>query len=110
MEEADILKAIQQRWIHSHEEDSENEMVFRPSSYDFPLSRGRAGFELKPDHTLVQLNIAPTDGPAEASGSWRLKTEGPNNLTLELDADAAGVRRYSVKSVEPDRLVVEKEE
>jgi len=33
------------RWVHSHEEDTDDEMVFRAadSGYAFPPSRGRAG-------------------------------------------------------------------
>lgn len=110
MENKEILeKKIQQSWIHSHEEDTENEMVFRPADFDFPLSRGRAGFELKPDHKLVELNIAPTDAYEEEAGSWDLQLSGENDLTLELNTESSAPRKLQVKSVEEDRLVVEKD-
>ena len=43
-----------QHWVHSHEEDTETEMVFRPASHPFPRSRGRRSFELRPDGTFVE--------------------------------------------------------
>ena len=36
------------RWVHSHEEDSGDELVFRPAGYAFPPSRGREALTL--DH------------------------------------------------------------
>ena len=43
----DGFKIISKFWIHSYEEDTEDVRVYRPRSYDFPLSRGRTGFEIK---------------------------------------------------------------
>ncbi len=108
MKKQEILKTIQQSWIHSHEEDTATEMVFRPADYDFPLSRGRAGFELKPNHKLVDLNIAATDGVEEAAGSWDLKIVGNEDLTLQLNPDSSDSRKLYIKSIKEGRLVVEK--
>src|SRR5262249_46362827 len=62
------------RWLHSHEEDTGVEMVFRPASFKFPPSRGRMGFELRPDQSLVEIGIAPADGPQESAGRWELQS------------------------------------
>ena len=109
MKKQEVLKTIQQSWIHSHEEDTANEMVFRPADYDFPLSRGRDGFELKPNNKLVDLNIAAADGTEEEIGSWDLKNVGSENLTLQLNPDSSNPRKLQIKSINEDCLVVEKE-
>ena len=57
------MDPLLQHWIHSHEEDTDTEMVFRPASFNFPPARGRKGFELSPDGTLIDYRIGPTDRP-----------------------------------------------
>jgi hypothetical protein len=92
------------RWVHSHEEDTEDEMVFRPAEFDFPRSRGRLSFELRPGGTLLERMPGPTDRPQEGEGTWEL--EGGEALVLR----AAGQpeERRHIESLEPDRLVVRK--
>lgn len=96
-----------QRWLHSHEEDTATEMVFRPSNFPFPPSRGRTGFELHPDHTLVEIGIAPTDQPSETSGSWELHEEDEPILLLSPSTESSRTLRLAAAS--PERLVVKKE-
>lgn len=96
---------LQRRWIHSHEEDSEREMVFRPASYPFPPSRGRTGFELRADGSLVHIGIAPADGPRESAGHWTLEDEC---LILEPAGRAEPSRTLRIVSASQDRLVVRK--
>ena len=107
MDKKKVLENLQQSWIHSHEEDTETETVYRPADYDFPLSRGRAGFELKSDNKLAEINIAPTDGTTEKDGSWELKSD-KDNLELQLNPDSPAKRDLQIKSVSKDRLVVKK--
>jgi hypothetical protein len=107
MEKKKLLENIQQSWLHSHEEDTATETIYRPADYDFPLSRGRTGFDLKPDNKLSEINIAPTDGTIEASGSWELTTD-KNNVELRLNSDASAKRDLQIKSVSKDCLVVKK--
>ena len=97
--------AIQRRWLHSHEEDTATEMVFRDSSYGFPPSRGRVGFELHADGSYIDLGIAPADGVMESEGTWKLEGD-----TLELDCDAhpGGRCEMRVLTLADGRLVVEK--
>ena len=96
---------LQRRWLHSHEEDSDTEMVFRPASFKFPLSRGRAGFDLKANKSYIDIGIAPADGPQESSGTW--KVEG-NNLELVNASSSTPVRTLQILSVDKNRLVVRK--
>ena len=94
------------RWLHSHEEDTSTEMVFRPASYKFPPSRGRTGFELRPDHSLVEIGIAPTDGPTKASGRWKLDTG--NQVSFFQGSLRKPMRTLHIVSADKDRIVVRK--
>ena len=94
------------RWVHSHEEDTATEMVFRPGDYSFPPSRGRRSFELLPDGSLVDEGIAPTDGPQRAAGSWKLEAEGA--LCFYRGAETQPYRRWRVVSLAKDRLTCTK--
>ena len=96
---------LQKRWLHSHEEDSDAEMVFRPASFKFPPSRGRAGFDLKANKSYVDIGIAPADGPQESSGTW--KVDG-SNLELVNPSSSTPVRTLQILSVDKNRLVVSK--
>jgi hypothetical protein len=104
MRERDTERMLRRRWVHSHEEDTEKEMVFRPAGYEFPPSRGRSSFELKPDGSLVEGGIGPTDRPVEAQGTWELRSD---RLVLRRDPSHTP-RVMRIASVDDDRLVVEK--
>jgi hypothetical protein len=93
---------LQGRWVHSHEEDTEDEIVYRAASsdYDFPRSRGREALELHPDGSYSGVVPGPADKPeATGGGGWAL--EDGNKLvlpdrTLEVSAvegDVLRVRR-----------------
>ena len=74
---------LQGRWVHSHEEDTDDEMVFRSDSsgYEFPRSRGREALELRPDGTFAGTVPGPADKPEGAGeGSWAI--EDGNKLVL----------------------------
>ena len=56
---------LQGRWVHSHEEDTDDEIVYRSaaSGYDFPRSRGREALELHPDGSYGGVVPGPVDKP-----------------------------------------------
>jgi hypothetical protein len=91
------------RWIHSHEEDTGDVKVFRPSTFAFPPSRGREALELKPDGSSVVRSPGPTDVPEDRSGRWELE-----GRTLRLGGAGEGdpARSIQVIAAEPDKLVV----
>jgi hypothetical protein len=93
---------LHRRWIHSHEEDTEGRMVFRPAGFDLPPSRGRTSFELRPDGVLVEGGPGPDDRPTESAGTWELG--GDDRLTLR--SRGREPRTLAIESVEDDRLVV----
>jgi len=100
-------KDLHGKWIHSHEEDTADQMVFRPASYAFPPSRGRVSFELGADGHLQQTGIAPDDRRGITGGSWKLE-EG-NRLAFYTGAGEAKPRKILViEGVGPDKMLVKK--
>ncbi len=61
------------KWMHSYEDDTAGVKVYRPTSYNFPPSRGRTGFLLKEDKSFSNYEIAPADGMVERKGSCSIK-------------------------------------
>jgi hypothetical protein len=96
--------ALMQKWIHSHEEDTDNETVFRPSSYRFPRSRGRRSFQLAPDGSMVEQGIGSDDRPTQVSGSWKLNDANE----LELVRPNGSKTVLPLIRVDSNRLVVKK--
>ena len=91
--------SLEGRWVHSHEEDTDDEMVFRSeaSGYDFPRSRGRESLELNADGSYGGVVPGPADKP-EASGSGEWAVQDGNKLvlpnrTLEITGVDEGVLR-----------------
>jgi hypothetical protein len=100
-----MKEALLKRWLHSHEEDTSTQMVFRPATFGFPPSRGRVGFELNPDGSYVDIGIAPADGVLEAHGTWSVDHD---ILMLSSDAYAEGTRRMRIISLSNDALILQK--
>jgi hypothetical protein len=96
--------ALAGRWVHSHEEDSEEEMVFRSATHALPPSRGRTYLDLRADGSYVERAPGPVDLPEESGGRWSLQG---SRLVLDAAGGRAG-RAWEVAASEPDRLVVRK--
>jgi hypothetical protein len=90
-------------WIHSHEEDTPDRLVFRPLSWRLPPSRGRRVLELGPEGHLVAGGPDAVDRFASAHGHWRLLDGG----TLEIE-EGGKVSRIQVLEVTGDKLVAER--
>ena len=80
---------LQGRWVHSHEEDTEDEIVYRAESsgYDFPRSRGREALELHPDGSYSGVG-AGADG--QAGGDRRGDVVGGGRQARAARPDARG--------------------
>ena len=77
-------------------------MVFRPASFKF--SRGRTSFELKPDGSLIEYGIGPTDRREGTHGTWAV-----DNDYLSLNNPAESVaRRLHIAAFDNDRIVLKK--
>ena len=97
--------SLMQKWTHSHEEDTETTMVFRPEGYQFPPSRGRKAFELKSGGDANFQDVGPVDRPLTRSGSWKLEGD---KLELDDPSRPGSNIRYEIESVSKDKLVVKK--
>ena len=90
-----------QEWIHSHEEDKGKTMVFRPPSYDFPLSRGRQSLNLQKGGLLTEGGPGPTDRSQSSDGTWQV-----DGKTLMLQKPGEAERKFEIASSSPDKLVL----
>lgn len=92
------------RWLHSHEEDTAEATVYRRDSFPFPPSRGRHGFELRGDGSLVDLGPGAADRPSQgARGTW----EQPSADELKL-CGRFGERCLRIIALAGDKLTVSK--
>jgi hypothetical protein len=98
--------ALHQLWVHSHEEDTDTKMVFRPAGYNFPPSRGRASFNLKADGSFDETGIGADDRRLGAAGTWRLIDK--DTLALYEPSQSTPSRTLRIDSVSKDRLIVRK--
>jgi hypothetical protein len=93
------------RWVHAHEEDNDEEMVFRPSEHPLGPSRGRTSFELRADGTFSESGLGAADVPEEASGTWRLDRD---SIVLSEAAPGGVPRVLPIASADQQRLVIRK--
>ncbi|EMR04319.1 hypothetical protein [Cesiribacter andamanensis] len=94
-------------WIHSHEEDYSGYQVYRHPSFNFPPSRGRERFDIRPKGVLLYYAIAPTDGQADPEeGRWLPL----NQRTIEVSLPKSRGYQFSAELIEiaNDRLVIRK--
>jgi hypothetical protein len=98
------LHSLTQTWVHSHEEDSPGEMIFRPGSYPMPPSRGRRSFQLLQDGQLRSAGPGPDDRIVPSQGTWSMSQ--PDVLTMKSAGGATSTMK--ILSVENDKLVVKK--
>ena len=91
---------LQGRWVHSHEEDTDDEIVYRAESsgYDFPRSRGREALELHPDGSYSGVVPGPTDKPEATARGHVVRSRTATSLvlpdrTLEVTGAEEGVLR-----------------
>ena len=100
----DTENLLTRAWLHSHEEDTATELVFRPATYAFPPSRGRTGYEFCTDGRCTRRGIAARDGATSTEGQWRLEPGPPPKITITLPDGQK--QELAVLRIEEDRLVV----
>lgn len=99
-------KILCRKWVRSHEEDSGNEMVYRPETYSFPLRRGgRDAMDLKGDTSFIERNTAADDRYSHADGHWEV--EGENVLSLKQAGELPKMT-LKIVSLTENKLVVKK--
>ena len=95
-----------QQWKHAHEEDTKELKVYRPSSFDFPLSRGREGLNIHRDGTLVQTLIGASDLPEEVKAKWQLKHK--SNLLIRPFEKNRPTQEWEIIEVTKDKLTIKR--
>jgi len=60
------------KWIHSHEEDTADLVVYRNADYPFPPSRGRRAITLEKEGVAIAEYPGPDDRQARSTGTWTL--------------------------------------
>jgi hypothetical protein len=95
----DLSSCLSKRWLHSHEEDTDEFEVYRPAGYPFPPARGRRGLEFRENGEFVAVGYGRGDAPEERPGTWRLESPtrvvaGPATLDIAYcDDEILKVRR-----------------
>ena len=98
-----LEECVSRAWLHSQEEDSGDEMVYRPVGYRFPPARGRRGFELHGGGEAVYYGIAAADGRDRIPASWTFSE--PDQLEIQYE-DGRPPLVLHVVSCSEDKLVV----
>ncbi|GAA4375897.1 hypothetical protein [Hymenobacter koreensis] len=76
------MKVLYRTWLHAHEEDQGDVLVYRPNTYSFKPSRGRTGFAFDQNGLFTQYDIAPTDGMEGRTGRWTAERERVLRISL----------------------------
>ena len=100
------MQLLQKTWLHSHEDDQGDIIVYRPNTYDFPPSRGRTGFTIEKDGTFKQYDIAPTDGLEEHTGKWEARDD--DKIRIMFNEKSRESYEIEVISVEPNMLKIKR--
>jgi hypothetical protein len=98
-------KIFGRRWSHSFEEDSAAGRVYRPESWDFPLSRRpRESFVLESNGSAEIFAPGAADRPERQSASW---TQDGDEIVIRAAKKGrrAGATLRIVEH-DPDRILI----
>ena len=95
---------IYKHWTHSREEDTDDKKVYRPSTFEFPQSRGRDGFEIKENGEFILHIVGPTDKSEKIFGNFTIDS---NKLNIEL---VSMQKSYTmiILSCDENQLIIQK--
>jgi hypothetical protein len=99
-------RALSGQWIHAHEQDSSEEMVFVPAGRELPPSRGRQQLELNEDGAAREWKPGSTDRPEARGASWELTAD--DQLVIRDEAGESESWRARVLAADESRLVLDK--
>ncbi len=73
---SEISPELFRRWYRSFEEDTGDQVVYRPADFPFPPSRApRSSLEFRPGGAFVEYAAGPADRAVPSRGSWE-RAEG----------------------------------
>lgn len=83
---AKMKETLCKNWIHSFEEDTETEKVFRTEDFDFPMSRQpREHILINSDGKITLADTFESDKPEGKSSRWDFEDENILKLYDEKD-------------------------
>ena len=94
-----------QQWIHSREEDSNTEEVYRPADFPLPPSRGRSGFQFNADGTFKRLGLGSTDVSLVTEGTWQFSDAHSDQIQVKIDGQS---NLLKVVDLAQNRLTIQK--
>lgn len=97
---------IYNHWMHSHEEHVGDVEYFRPSTYQFPPSRGRLGFEIKKEGQFTLYTIAPADGRDQIDGEWIFVP--PDTIIAEFPGIGNRDFQFKIVSCNKELLIIKR--
>jgi hypothetical protein len=100
----DLPNEIFRRWGHSYEEDERKIKVYRPSDYNFPPARGRAGIEFRQGGIFIDWVIGPADGSQSIVGKWQVET--PSRVRIIFEGNARPSRTLEIVQVDKSILKI----
>jgi len=98
-------KLLLRHWVHSREEDTATETVYRPSGFPLPPSRGRTGFEFNGDGTFKRIGIGATDISSVTQGAWKIEAADAKEVAVKVDGES---QLMEIQDLRPDRLAIKK--
>ncbi|MEG3960538.1 hypothetical protein QT982_34815 [Microcoleus sp. herbarium2] len=93
---------IFRRWTHSHEEDREDILVYRPKDYPFPPARGREGLEFRKNGEFIRYQIGATDRILAVPGRWSIQ----NTNKVKVRFPNQSVSSYTLTILECDEQIL----
>ena len=105
---------LHKNWVHSHEEDTDSEIVYRPETYNLPpLRGGRDAIEFKADKSFTQRgdmiqehsNLGPDDRYNYSQGKWDIDQ---NNVLSLMPGKNSPAAKLKILSVDNNKLVIKK--
>jgi hypothetical protein len=98
-----LSSTVFNHWKHSYEEDQDGLKIYRLSTFQFPPSRGREGFEIRKNGEFIKHGIAASDEPIKTLGSWSQISD--NKIVLSY-ADPGLNDTIEIASTEKDLLKI----
>ncbi len=97
--------ALWGRWLHAHEQDTDEHMVFVPAGTELPRSRGRQELKLDEGGKATEGGPGPTDRPEARAARWDL-TDDDELIIRSPEGKEAW--RARVVSADAGRLVLDR--
>ncbi len=105
MSDASDISALKRQWMHSFEEDTDDQIVLRPIDYEFPRTRrGRDRLNLADSGVAELATPGPADRGVTGAQTWSLDGD---QLTISGPSSSSRLSgRFELLSVDERKLVL----